>query len=209
MEVVGILGGTFNPVHLGHIQMAVCAHEQFNIPNILIMPSGSPSSYKDTSIIAPAMDRCAMIELAIRDYPYMSLSTLEIDRAGATYTSDTLKALRDKDLYIYFIIGADSLFMLDKWHEAEYVMRNCHFLAVNRESHPEAELESRLKYLRENFGAKIDLLKMNDMPMSSSEIRELVRSGESIKNMVSESVEAYIKEHGLYSEAGIRVKDNE
>jgi nicotinate-nucleotide adenylyltransferase len=96
--------------------------------------------------------------------------------------------------------------MLDKWHEAEYVMRNCHFLAVNRESHPRAELESRLKYLRENFGAKIDLLKMKDMPMSSSEIRKRVRNGESVKNMVSESVDEYIKEQGLYCEAGIRVK---
>jgi nicotinate-nucleotide adenylyltransferase len=88
--------------------------------------------------------------------------------------------------------------MLDKWHEAEYVMGNCHFLAVNRESHPKAELESRLKYLRENFDAKIDLLKMNDMPMSSSEIREHLRNGKSVKDMVSEGVEAYIKEHGLY-----------
>lgn len=198
METIGILGGTFNPIHLGHLQIAICAHEQFNIPHILVMPSGQPSSYKDTSIIADASDRCAMIELAIKDYPYMSLSTIEIERQGATYTSDTLKYLKNDNSYIYFLIGADSLFSLDRWHEAEYVMTNCHFIAANRDKHSTDELEQKAEYLRAHYNAKIDILHMNDMPISSSDIRDRIHNGKNTDNMLPKTVYQYITAHDLY-----------
>lgn len=198
METIGILGGTFNPIHLGHLQIAICAHEQFNIPHILVMPSGQPSSYKDTSIIADASDRCAMIELAIKDYPYMSLSTIEIERQGATYTSDTLKYLKNDNSYIYFLIGADSLFSLDRWHEAEYVMTNCHFIAANRDKHSTDELEHQAEYLRAHYNAKIDILHMNDMPISSSDIRDRIHNGKNTDNMLPKTVYQYITAHNLY-----------
>lgn len=198
METIGILGGTFNPIHLGHLQIAICAHEQFNIPHILVMPSGQPSSYKDTSIIADSSDRCAMIELAIKDYPYMSLSTIEIDRQGTTYTSDTLKYLKNDNSYIYFLIGADSLFSLDKWHEAAYVMNNCHFIAANRDKHSTDELEQKAEYLRTHYNARIDILHMNDMPISSSDIRDRIHNGKNVDNMLPDTVYQYITAHNLY-----------
>ena len=112
--IVGIMGGTFNPVHNGHIAIAKAAHEQFNIPYILVMPSYSPA-YKDNSNIVSATHRCNMVSLAIKDYDYMELSTLEIERGGRTYTADTLRLLKDDYDKIYFIIGADSLFTLNTW----------------------------------------------------------------------------------------------
>ena len=95
-DIICVFGGTFNPVHTGHIEIARHVHSQFNLDKILIMPSGNPSSYKDTSLIADAKDRCNMISLSIKDYPYMELSELEVKRPGRTYTCDTLKILKEK-----------------------------------------------------------------------------------------------------------------
>lgn len=198
MKIIGILGGTFNPFHLGHLRLAICAHEQFNIPHITVMPSGQPSSYKDISSIADAKDRCAMINLAIEDYPYMSLSTIEIERAGATYTSDTLQYLKNEYDKIYFIIGADSLFSLDKWHKPEYVMQNCHFIAANRNRHTSDELMDQIEYLHKKYSADIDLLNMDDFPISSSDIRNRIRLGKNVEDMLPEKTLQYIKDNGLY-----------
>lgn len=110
-QTVGILGGTFNPIHNGHIEIARLAHEQFDIPLIYVMPSGNPASYKDVTDVIAASDRCNMVEAAIQQYPFMKLSTMEIERKGYTYTSDTLLEISDKFKSIYFIIGADSLFI--------------------------------------------------------------------------------------------------
>lgn len=198
MNKVGILGGTFNPIHIGHVKLAEAAYRQFNLSHIYVMPSGQPSSYKDINIIADADDRCAMIELAIKDFPYMSLSRLEVERCGATYTSDTLKELKQNEYDIYFIIGADSLLMLDKWHEAEYVMKNCTFLAANRNHHKSDELRARIEYLKKNFDADIKLIELDDIPLSSSDIRSKAASGCDISYAVGDEVYKYIKEHGLY-----------
>lgn len=199
MDKIGILGGTFNPIHLGHIELAKAAYTQFKLSHIYVMPSGSPSSYKDTSIIADAKDRCAMIELAVRDFPYMSLSRLEINRSGTTYTSDTLRELKSRHIDIYFIIGADSLFMLDKWHEAEYVMQNCTFLAANRNRHLTDELNAQIEYLKNDFGADIRLMEFSDIPISSSDIRAKAAAGDDVADMVGREVSEYIKKNGLYS----------
>ena len=97
-KIVGIMGGTFNPIHNGHIEMIKAVHRQFNIQKILVMPSGTPA-YKDNSHIVSAIDRCNMVSLAIKEYPYMELSTMEVTRKGNTYTADTLKILKnDYDL---------------------------------------------------------------------------------------------------------------
>ena len=103
-NAIGVLGGSFNPIHLGHIELAVNAHEQFGISKILVMPSGDPSSYKDTSKLASATDRINMIKEAISGYDFLELSTIETDRPGRTYTSDTLKILKKDYDYIYFCL---------------------------------------------------------------------------------------------------------
>lgn len=109
-KIIGIMGGTFNPIHKGHTGIARCAYEQSDIDEILFMPSGTPA-YKDNSPIVSATDRCNMVKLAIKPFDYMSLSTIETDRPGNTYTADTLAQIYDSYKKIYFIIGADSLFI--------------------------------------------------------------------------------------------------
>lgn len=200
MDTIGILGGTFNPIHLGHIQIGVCAHEQFDIPHILVMPSGEPSSYKDTSGLASADDRCAMAAIAISRYPYMTLSTLEIERIGHTYTSDTLAILKNTYSKIYFMIGADSLFALESWHDPAFVMANCHILAANRDRHGAGELEAQADLLRHKYGACIDFIDMPDMNISSSDIRRRIGEGLSVEGMLDEGVYEYIVKHDLYKD---------
>lgn len=197
-RIIGIMGGTFNPIHLGHIQIAVKAHEQFNIPHILVMPSGQPSSYKDTSLVVDASHRCAMIELSIKEYPYMSLSTMEIERTGPTFTSDTLKILKNSYDYIYFLIGADSLYALETWHDPEYVMTNCHILAANRDNHTKTQLDNRIEYLKKTYNANISLISMDNVYISSSDIRQRIKQHLPVNNMLNKEAEQYILDNHLY-----------
>lgn len=197
-RIVGIMGGTFNPIHVGHIQIAIAAYQQFHLPEILIMPSGNPSSYKDTQELASASHRCNMIYLAIKNYSYMKLSTLEINRQGKTFTSDTLEELKPLYDTIYFIIGADSLFALETWHKAAYVMNHCHFLAANRNRHKSQELLNQIEYLKTTYQATIDLIETRHYPFSSTDIRNKVSKNKSIDKMVGAEVAQYIKNHKLY-----------
>lgn len=197
-RIIGIMGGSFNPIHNGHLQLAIQSHKQFNISKILVMPSGNPSSYKDTSELVAAKDRCNMVNAAIKDYPFLELSLIEVMREGNTYTSDTLKYLKNEYDYIYFIIGADSLFALERWHEPEYVMQNCHLLAANRDNHKQSELQAQADILTKKYNAKISFLDTKVLPYSSSEIRRRIAAGESINDMVTNDVAEYIKKHNLY-----------
>lgn len=196
--IVGIMGGTFNPVHNGHIAIAKAAHEQFNIPHILVMPSYSPA-YKDNSNIVSATHRCNMVSLAIKDYDYMELSILEIERGGRTYTADTLKLLKDDYDKIYFIIGADSLFTLNTWYKPDYICANCHILAANRDEHTLDDLIKRRDWLIDKYNAHIDLISCDDYPFSSTFIRDEAAAGHNITPFVGNAVAGYIADNGLYN----------
>ncbi len=197
-EIIGILGGTFNPIHNGHIEIAKLAHEQFHIPIIYIMPSGDPSSYKETDFLISAQERCNMVQKAIQPYPYMKLSTLEVERKGKTYTADTLKQLYTPNKKIYFIIGADSLLYLEKWKNPEYICTHCILLVANRDNEPKEHLLQQKRFLEDSYNAKIEFINVPMLPYSSTSIREAVRSGMSIGHMVDFAVNEYILEHRLY-----------
>ena len=196
-DVIGIMGGTFNPIHKGHIGIARCAYEQFDIDRIIFMPSGTPA-YKDNSPIVSAKDRCNMVELAISPFEYMSLSTLEIDRPGNTYTADTLAELYNLYRKIYFIIGADSLFHIQDWYHPEYVCCHCHLLCANRNGQSVTELEKQKHFLEDKYSAKIDFIICPDMPYSSTAIRQKVKNHISVSEDVGIEVEEYITANLLY-----------
>lgn len=198
-NVIGILGGTFNPIHLGHIELAKQAHEQYHIPQIFVMPSGNPSSYKDGSCIVSATHRCNMVLAAISPYPYMELSKMETQRSGYTYTSDTLKQLSGLYDTIYFIIGADSLYALEKWHEATYVMAHCHLLVANRNKKYKMELLDWVDYLKSHYDATISIMDLPNLPYSSTIIRSRIAEGLTVSGLVPEAVCDYIDIHHLYS----------
>lgn len=229
MKRIGIMGGTFNPIHNGHLLIAEKAKEQFALEKVLFMPSGIPYM-KDQREILPVDIRCEMTTLAITDNPYFELSTLEAADAMQgknTYTYATLQKLRQKDpeADYYFILGADSLYAIENWKHPTLIFQNCTILAAARTEEmsadirlphstahgtfeqPEsdavlAESQNRLRqqvqHLREKYDASVELLEFTAIEVSSTRIREKVRRGESIRGLVPEAVEAYIRKGHFY-----------
>lgn len=205
MKRIGIMGGTFDPIHLGHLMLGRQAHEEYGLDSIWYMPSKNPPHKKDHQITS-AEDRCAMIEAAIRGIPFFELSDFEMKRAGDnTYTADTLRLLKEEypEVEFYFIVGADSIHDIEGWYRPGYVLRAVTFLAADRELEEQRlSLDARIQYLTEKYGAKILRLHCMEMDVASADIRSRISSGcslEDIKTMVPEPVAAYIREQGLYT----------
>lgn len=213
-KIIGVLGGTFNPIHNGHIGIATAAHEQYAIPRILVMPSGDPSSYKNDIDIVNAKHRCNMVSLAVRNYDYLELSDIEVMRKGKTYTADTLVQLKRTYDYIYFIMGADSLFSIENWYKPDFVMKNCHILVADR-AYDNASCDSsyeaignRIEYLKKKYGAAIDIIKLPKLPYSSTDIRLLLKDkrfrakgnadNPLLNGMLDDLVYEYITDRDLY-----------
>lgn len=201
MKKIGIMGGTFNPIHYGHLLLAESAYEQFNLDSIWIMPNKHPQ-YKMISSNISEEDRVAMISLAIEGNPHFILSEEELCRTGATYTVDTLVSLHQKlpDTEFYFIMGADSLFHFESWREPERILKLCHILAARRNGQVSADLDSQMDYLCSKYDADIHFLDTPNLDISSHGIRKRIRSHRSIKYLLPEAVEQYIMEHRLYWE---------
>ena len=193
------MGGTFNPVHNGHLILAESAYEQFNLDKVVFLPSGNPPHKPDISYI-DAKHRCSMVELAIADNSHFDMSLEEVKRPGITYTSDTLTLMKknDPDRMLYFIIGADSLFTFETWHEPRIICNNCTILVATREGHDSREVEDKIDELRAMFEADIFRIISPDFDISSKLIRERIASQRSIRYFVPENVEKYIRKYNLY-----------
>ena len=196
---VGILGGTFDPVHLGHLLLAESAYNQFDLDVVLIMPSGNPP-HKSINEITLAEHRNTMIRLAIDDNRHLKLSTFEQERDGFIYTADTLKLLREnnEDCEYYFIVGGDSLASIDKWYHPERIFANATILGAIRDDVDNMALAQRADEFKQRYNADIRLLKIPNIAISSREIRDNVKDGKSIKYMVPKDVERYIYNNKLY-----------
>lgn len=199
MKKVGILGGTFNPVHMAHLIIAETAREEAGLDDILFIPSGC-SYLKDTSKILPARDRINMTGLAIGDNPHFALSTIETDREGNSYTCDTLLELKKRypEQEYYLILGADNLFTMEEWKDPEVIFRNAKILAAVRGDRKRSDMEGKTAQLKEKYGADISLLGVRHVDLSSSMIREKVAEGRSIRYMVPDKVREYIIKNHLY-----------
>ncbi len=200
MKRTGILGGTFDPVHNGHLLIGRQAYFEYDLDEVWFMPSHIPAYKSDHDIASPA-DRMNMISLAIGPYPYFSLSDFEMRREGNTYTAQTLPLLRKEypDREFYFIIGADSLYNIETWYHPEEVMRLARILVSGREfPGAECSLEEEAEYLKDRYGAVIDIIHSDTINISSEEIRERVTKGLSIEGSVPEAVASYIYDNDLY-----------
>lgn len=193
------MGGTFNPIHIGHLIIAERAREQFDLAEVLFMPCGMPYM-KDTSELLPSDIRAEMVSLAIKDNPFFALSTIEIEKKGSTYTYETLEQLRDENpnTEYYFILGADSLWTISDWREPERIFANCHVLAAVRDDKSAQDMEKRINFLKNKFDARISLLKTGLIEISSSTIRESVKKGMSVRYLVQKDVYEYIVKNRLY-----------
>ena len=196
---VGIMGGTFNPIHNGHLILAESAREAFGLDEIIFMPSGN-SYMKDASSILDKDTRAHMTELAIKDNPYFHLSRMELEREGPTYTCDTLAQLKAQDgkSRYFFIMGADNLFILEKWKNAADILQNCVIAAAARGEEADGDIRREAGRLRDCYQADIRLLLQRRIDISSLEIRERILKGQSVRYLLPQSVFAYIKERGLY-----------
>lgn len=204
MKKIGLMGGTFDPIHLGHLMLGKQAYEEYKLDEIWYMPSRIPPHKKD-HLITSAQERAAMIEEAIRPYPYFVLSDFEIRRTeGNTYTADTLRLLLEaypEDVF-YFIVGADSVYEIEKWYQPEYVLQHAVFLAADRDyENPACTLEEQIAYLTKKYDARIYRLHCQRMNASSVQIRNLLQSGSAAEHLIPKPVLDYIQKHGLYQEA--------
>ena len=196
---IGIMGGTFNPVHYGHLLLAEQAREELLLDEILFMPSGN-SYMKDQNEILDGEDRASMLALAIEGHPDFRLSRMEPDRKGPTYTADTLLELKEKfpqNTY-YFIMGADSLLMLENWKNPDVILQNAVIAVAVRGAGNTEKIKLISMHLENTYGANIQILSSRFVDISSSEIRQRIRDGKSIRYLLPEHVQEYILKNHLY-----------
>lgn len=202
MGKIGIMGGTFDPIHNGHLLLARQAYQEYKLDQIWFMPSGNPPHKKDHPITDAAF-RCEMIRLAIAKEPAFCLSEFEVHRPGITYTSETLRLLAEEfpQHSFYFIVGADSIFQIENWHCPEQVMARTILLAAEREYKlSDRTFPEQIRYLKQRYHADIRVLHCEELDISSNELRKRQSRGENIGNDVPEAVKRYIETHGLYQE---------
>ena len=196
---LGVLGGTFDPIHSGHLAVAGEVRSRLNVEQILFVPAGQPW-LKEGGPITASEHRVQMVRLAISDRPYCEVSTMEIDRAGPSYTLDTLAELWRRlgaGDELFFIMGWDSLSELPQWKEPARIIRLCKLVAVPRPGYARPDLEFLEKSIP-GLSRRVTILDRPEVDISASDIRERVAGGLSISGLVPEAVEGYIGEQGLY-----------
>jgi nicotinate-nucleotide adenylyltransferase len=197
---IGVLGGTFDPVHTGHIIVAEEIKAQLNLAEVLFVPAGLPWLRGD-SPLAAAEHRVNMVRLAIDDKPYLKLSTIEIERGGPSYTVDTIAELKGQlgaEDELFFILGWDSLTELPRWQEPSRLIAMCRLAAVPRVGCSAPDLDS-LETSVPGLGDRVILLDKPRVDISASGIRDRVARGLPIDHLVPEAVARYIREQGLYT----------
>jgi len=214
-ERIGLFGGTFNPVHSGHIKAAEIVQKRFRLDKILFIPSYIPP-HKDTAEIASPSHRLKMVEIALRGFSHFIPCSVEIDAEEKSYSIITIK--RIKKLYpkswIFFILGIDAFLEVDTWKDYEQLLEQCFFIVISRPGYLLDEAKNTLdgKYREKMYmlaksesvkdemllSFRIFLLPIEALDIASTEIRGRIKRGDSLKGMVSERVEAYIRENRLY-----------
>ncbi len=199
MKQIGIMGGTFDPPHLGHLIIAESMREQLHLDEVRFMPNGK-IAYKEVSHMATPQQRLEMVRLAIQDHSAFVVDSTEIDRAGTTYTYQTMEALvkQDPNAAFTFLMGADSLDYMERWKHPERIFPCCQVAAVLRPGFSFARAEEKKRELEKQFDARITLVESPQISISSTELRRRLREGSSVRYLIPESVEAYIRKHGLY-----------
>ena len=196
---IGILGGTFDPIHLGHLVVAENCWFQLGLDEVLFVPAGDPP-HKRGRAISPAADRIAMVEAAMCDNPHFRLSRVDVDRPGASYSVDMVRALQTeygKETSFFFIIGNDSLVDLPSWHDPESLVELCQVVAVNRPGYPPFDL-TRLDGIVSRAADRIILLEVPSFDVAATDIRSRVAEGRPVAYLVPDAVRRYIEAKGLY-----------
>jgi nicotinate-nucleotide adenylyltransferase len=196
---IGVLGGTFDPVHVGHLKIADEAIRRLDLKRILFMPAGEPW-LKAEKEVTPSLHREKMLELAIEGYPHFGISTIELERPGATYTVETLEVLREslgRTTGIFLLMGWDNLLQLPQWKRPVELVQLCRIIAFTRSGMGVPDLgmlEEKVPGIKRNT----IILKIPPIDISSSDIRDRIHKGLPVKDLVPGDVEKYIRNNGLY-----------
>ena len=196
---IGVFGGTFDPIHLGHLVVADEALEALNLDEVLFIPAGEPW-LKATKPVSASCHRLAMVEIAVRADPRFRAVDMEVRRPGPTYTVDTLAELQielGRAAQIYLILGLDSLKEIARWHRPAELFELCTLVGMSRPGVSSFDVEA-LNSIAPNASKAVVLLEGPAISISGTDLRHRVSEGRSIRHRVPEAVEAYIHEHGLY-----------
>jgi nicotinate-nucleotide adenylyltransferase len=198
LPAVGVMGGTFNPIHIGHLVTAEEALYAFALREVIFVPAGRPWQ-KDRTGVAEAEHRYLMTVIATASNPRFRVSRMEIDRTGPTYTVQTLRALRAElgDVELYFITGADAILQILTWKDPEEVLAEARFIAATR---PGYDLDRLEKELPEGFGERVHILEIPALAVSSTDVRRRVAAGRPVRYLLPEGVARYVEKAGLYRE---------
>ena len=198
---VGIYGGAFSPIHVGHVAAAKAFMEQMWLDVLFVIPTGK-SPHKNMSSGASDSDRLEMCRRAFEGIEGVIVSDIEIRREGVSYTVDTLRSLEDGDRRLFMLCGTDMILTLDTWHEPDEIFRLAYPVYIRRESDEslDEKLIAKVTEYRNKYGKNVVKIKAPAISVSSSEIRRRVSEGEDISGLVPETVAEYIKEKGLYKQ---------
>lgn len=200
MKTIGIMGGTFDPPHFGHLYAARAAYEAARLDHILFIPTGTPAYKTSEGSVTDKEHRCGMLQRLLEGEAWCTMSRMECEREGNTYTADTLLELTGKnpDIQYELIVGSDSLKAMAHWYHPEIILRLAGIIVLLRDQDTRETLAATVKRYQEEYGAGIRLLPFEKQEISSTQIRQRVKNGEKLTGLVPEDVEQYIKEHGLY-----------
>jgi len=198
LQRIGVIGGTFDPIHYGHLAAAEEARVRVNLEKVLFAVAGLPPHKLDEEV-TPVEHRLAMVRLGISSNPDFELSRVDVDRSGPSYTVDTISILQEQwgqGTEMFFILGIDSLVEVPTWHQPERLIQLCHLVAVAR---PGFEVDMRqLEDSVPGISSRVEIIGMPEVDISSSDLQRRVREGLPIRYQVPEEVERYIREHRLY-----------
>ncbi len=202
MKRIGIYGGTFDPVHLGHLVLAEQCREQCRLDEVWFVPAGTPPHKTDTEI-SSSQRRREMLELAVAGHESFRIQTLELDRPGLSYTVDTLQTFHDQqpDAELFLLMGADSVHDLPGWREPQRILQLACVVAVNR-GRQNIDLAEAVRHLGPQSAGRVLSITMPAIEIASRDIRQRVHAGKSIRYLVPRAVEVYIAQHRLYAAEG-------
>lgn len=198
MKKYGIFGGSFNPIHYGHLMICEYIKEEMGLDKVIFIPTGNPP-HKEIGVSAE--DRYEMVRLAISPNPDFEISDIETTRVKLSYTVDTIRELKEiyKKEKLYFLIGLDSLFQLKTWKKIGDLSQEIEFVVALRPGYiDKEEINREIDFLRENFGTKINLIKTPLYEISSTDLRDRIHEGKSLRYLIPKKVLDYIEESGFY-----------